>query len=214
VIKRNNQYFLGAFALLLGAGLLVNRLEAAVPVQLMHSLGALPVEVGDYSGREALAEERNYQAESADSSVYRTYVEGVGAQSVQVYVGYWESQSENKRVKLPRYVPEGWGYYWFRQKQLVSPASGEMSFNEFLNEGRRRKELVYYSFIVNGRILNSEYRLRVMNMWNSLRHRRNNAAVVRVSSFLRQNESVESAEKRIENFLHRFMPALMIHLPG
>jgi EpsI family protein len=213
-MKKNDQYLIVSLALLLLAGLLVSRLEAANPIEVLRSLDSLPVEVGDYHGREAFSTEMNYRADTADSSIYRTYVAGETAQLVHAYVGYWESQSEEKRIKLPRYVFEGWGYYWIRKRHLATDSYGKMSFHEFLNEGRNRKELVYYSYIVNGKIGSNDYWLRGINMWNALFHKRNNAAVVRVSSFLVGDESVERAEERVEEFIQTFMPAVMDKLPG
>jgi EpsI family protein len=213
-MKKNDQYLIVSLALLLVAGLLVNRLEAANPVEVLRALDSLPVEVGDYHGREAFSAEMNYRADTADTSVYRTYVARETAQLVHVYVGYWKNQSKKKRIKLPRYVFEGWGYYWMKKRHLPSDIYGKMLFHEFLNEGRNRKELVYYSYIVNGKIRSNDYWLRGMNMWNALFHNRNNAAVVRVSSFLVDGEPVDRAEERVENFLQSFMPAVMDQLPG
>ncbi|MFC1657040.1 exosortase C-terminal domain/associated protein EpsI [Candidatus Moduliflexota bacterium] len=213
-MKKQDSYFVITLILLLGTGLLVKRIEAGVPVELKKPLESLPLEHGSLYGREAFDMEKNYEAPSADSSLYRTYAESGIPQSVQVYVGYWEEQNKKKKIKLPRYVFDGWGYYRMREKRIASPEWGEVTFNEFLNESGKRRELVYYSFIVNGSVLNNEYMLRLTNMWNAMLHRRNNAAVIRISSFLADDETVEQAENRLEGFLSSFTPVLMHHMDG
>ena len=200
-MKRSNLYFAFTCAILLGALLLVERIEARVPVPLQRPLTSIPMKHEGFSGRDASTAEKNYQASTVDASVYRTYFEEGGLRPVHLYVGYWEAQDEAKKIKLPRYVFDGWGYYWMKEKLLVSPEWGRMPFKEFLNEDARRRELVYYSFVVNGKMMSNEYQLRIVNMLNALLHDRSNAAVIRVSSFLARDETVEEAEERVERFI-------------
>ena len=211
-MKKQGAYYVVTLLLLLGAGFLVKRIEAGVPVGLKKSLEALPMQHGTLYGREAYDSEKNYDSPSADSFIYRTYAERGLPRSVQVYVGYWEEQNEKKKIKLPRYVFEGWGYYKMREKRISGREWGEAVYNEFLNESGKRRELVYYSFFVNGRVLNNEYYLRFVNMWNAMLHRRNNAAVIRISSFLDEEETIEEAEYRLEVLLRSFTPVLLQHL--
>jgi EpsI family protein len=88
-----------------------------------------------------------------------------------------------------------------------------VEFKEYLNERGEEKELVYYCYIVDGKVIPDEYRFRFLKAVNSLLYRRNNAALLRVSVPITSDFPIEMAEPYIEDFLKDFLPIVKEYLP-
>jgi EpsI family protein len=211
-MKRNNLYFLAACGILIAVMLFLHGL-AASKVPLVRPLEDLPSQFDHYSGHETLSAERTYDRGSADTWIFRTYTGGNMENPIHVFVGYWGRQDDDKRIKSPRYVREGWGYYWTRAKKVAHIRGNEIQLMEFLNEKGSQKELVYYCYFADGVIFNSEYELRLRNMLSALLKRQTNAAVMRVAVPVTGDQPLENVERHTEQFIEKFIPLVHGHLP-
>ncbi len=211
-MKRDNLYFLAACSTLIAVMLFFHVLGAS-GVPLIRPLEDLPNQFDIYSGRESLSPERTYDRGSADAWIFRTFTGGNMRNPIHVFVGYWGRQDDEKRIKSPRYVREGWGYYWTRTKKVAYAPGSDITLMEFLNEKGPQKELVYYCYFADGMIFHSEYELRLRNMLSALLKRRNDAAVMRVAVPLTYDQPLEQVERHAEQFIEKFVPLVKDHLP-
>lgn len=212
-MKKSNLYFIIACIALLVAGMYVRTLGKGVRVPLSHSLQKLPSEFGEYTSADILRPLGDFHNPTADDWILRAYIKKGENRPIAVFAGYWESQDERKGIRPPRYTTEGWGYYWIRTKTLTAGSDSRFQLREFLNERGEERELVYYCYIINGRVVPDEYRFRLLKTVNSLFYGKNNATLLRVSVPVEMEFPVEAAELYIEDFIKIFLPLLKNYLP-
>lgn len=204
-MKEKNIYFIIACAILIIASLYLRIPRGKFEIPSSRPIADFPFELSGFRG-ESIFSYTNYNT-SADQTVRRIYKKEGVEMPVNVFIEYWTSQSETKRVVSPRYTMSGWGYNWIKTKTLPID-SGSINLKEFLNERGSKKELVYYCFIINKKIVSDEYQLRLHSFLNSLLHGRSNIAVLRVSMPVTEQWSAENAESFEENFLKELLPVL------
>jgi EpsI family protein len=204
-MKKKNIYLVIACAILIIAGLYLRIPRGETGISPSQPIADFPFEFSVYRG-ENIFSYNNYNS-SADQRVQRVYKKEGVDMPVDVSLEYWASQNETKRVVSPRYTGSGWEYYWIKTRTL-SIDSGPVNLKEFLNERGSEKELVYYCYIIDGKIISDEYQLRLSSFLNSLLYGRSNIAVLRVSMPVTEQWSVENAESFQENFLKALLPIL------
>lgn len=212
-MKKNDRYFVIACLTLLIAVVYVNNLSRESRVRLAVPLEHLPQEFGEFKGQDVALSKITFDEPTADARIARVYTGNRENQPIHVFVGYWENQNEAKRIKSPSYVAEGWGYYWIKTRTVPQVSGKEVRVKEFLNERGDKRELVYYCYIIKGKIVADEYRSRVLTMLNSLVHGKNNAALLRVALPVMNDVPLERLEQYGEAFIHDFLPLLGSHLP-
>jgi EpsI family protein len=212
-MRKTFPFFILACAILILASGYTKWLIKEVSIPLMQPLDQVPIEFGEFVGENVSPTSQEFNYNSSDSQISRIYTAKGKAVPINVFLGYWESENETKRISSPRYTKEGWGYYWAKTKTLTTGLDNRMQLKEFLNERGEEKELVYYCYIVNGKVVPDEYRFRFLKAANSLLYRKNNAALVRVSTPITSDLPVEAAEPYIEDFIKDFLPIVREYLP-
>src|SRR4030042_4489980 len=213
MVKKSNLYYFIACITLILAVMYSKTLGKEIRVLLMQPLEKIPAVIGTYTGAYNFQPFGNFYNPTAANWILRKYVKKGENRPIFVFVGYWESQDENKGVRSPRYTTEGWGYYWIRTKTLNAGPDGDIKLKEFLNERGSEKELVYYCYIIDRKIIPDEYRFRFFKTLNSLRNKRNNAALLRVSTPVTVSFPVKEAEILLEDFIKDFLPIVREYLP-
>lgn len=212
-MRKSLVFYILACVTLILAGFYTRWLIKEVRIPLMQPLAHVPIAFGDFVGENVYfsSEDSNYN--SSDVKILRIYKKRGENTPLNIFAGYWETEDEIKRIRSPRYTIEGWGYYWTKTKALITSSNNRAEFKEFLNERGEEKELVYYCYIVDGKVVPDEYRFRFLKAVNSLLYRRNNAALLRVSVPVTGDFPVEVAELYIEDFIRSFLPLLKDYLP-
>ena len=212
-MRKNNRYFVLACLILLIAIVYMNNLSRESRVLLAVPLEHLPQEFGEFKGQDVSPSKIAFDEPTADARIVRVYKGNREDHPIHVFVGYWENQNEAKRIKSPSYVAEGWGYYWIKTIKVDQGSDKEVEVKEFLSERGEKRELVYYCYIIKGKVVADDYRSRVMTMMNSLVHGKNNEALLRVAVPVTIDVPLERAEQYGEAFIHDFLPLLGSHLP-
>jgi EpsI family protein len=212
-MKKTGIYYFIACLILILAIISVKAYRNTARVPLTLDPDTIPREFGEFTGKDGYPSDSNYHDPSADQWFLRIYSGNGNDKPIHVFFGYWENQNEQKRITPPRYTSQGWQYYWIKTKQLEYGKNIVASVKEFLSERGQEKELVYYCYIVNGKIISDEYRLRFLNTINALLYRKNNAALLRVSVPVTSGFPEESAEIYIEDFIKDFLPIVKEYLP-
>jgi len=211
-MRRKNLYYIFACILLVLSIIFTGTFENIQrKIALSTPLSALPEKVNGFVGENVYPKEELAKLNSADNWIVREYKRQDKDSSILVYVGYWEHQNEKKVIFSPRYITGA--QYAFRQKAVSDKKHDRFVFNSFVLDNNQQKELVYYCFLMDGKVIPDDYKLRFLRMVNSLFYRKNNAALVRVSMPITSDFSVEVAEPYIEDFLKDFLPIVKGYLP-
>ena len=212
-MRKNLSFFVLSCVILIFAAFYTRWLIKEVRIPLIQSLAQIPSEVSGFVGENVSTFPQDSNYDSSDEKILRIYKRKGQDTLINVFLGYWERENEIKRIRSPRYTTEGWGYYWTKTKTLMTSTNNSAEFKEFLNERGDEKELVYYAYIIDGKVIPDEYRFRLLKAVNSLLNRKNNAALLRVSVPITSDFPVEMAEPYIEDFLKEFLTIVKEYLP-
>ncbi len=191
-------------------------------VPLRESLASCPVEIGDWSGRDAEPlDTETLAALGVDEYLNRLYATRSGA-LVGLYVGYYASQRQGDTIHSPLNCLPGAGWLPVKTgRAQVAVAStpdggpapdGRIEVNRFVIEKGLDRQVVIYWYQSRGRVVASEYWGRFYLMADAIRRNRTDGAMVRVISPILTTE--EDAERHAIDFVQQLFPLLHAYLPS
>lgn len=83
----------------------------------------------------------------------------------------------------------------------------------FIEKGAMR-QLTYYWFPQRGRQLTNMFEMKFFAFWDALTKQRTDGALIRLITPVDQNESVEQADRRLQEMTRQIMPLLDRFIPG
>lgn len=190
-------------------------LDASPAVPLRTPLARFPVALGGWElVREQTIEDRLLAVLQADDYLLRSYRNSEG-KVIDLYIGYYGNQRTGKTIHSPKNCLPGWGWQPLESGQ-VSLATGlaeapPVSINRYLVEKDGQRALVLYWYQAHGRIIASEYWGKIYLVWDSLRLRRRDGALVRL--VLPVADDLQGAESRGLAFARLLLPELPRFLP-
>lgn len=192
---KNSSKFWILLIVLLAAGIFINFFEQASEARLPRkNLIELPGELGQW--RQAGADER-FSAETesvlrADDYVMRNYaLTGIGnARRANLYIGYYSSQKTGATYHSPLNCLPGSGWTLSRPQTIGITTPGGKTFqaNAYIIESDKHKEVLIYWYQGRGRAVASEFQDKLYTIWDSLRLRRSDGAMVRVMTSVGDSE--------------------------
>ncbi len=209
-MKKQNVYYIIACSVIILAFFYLKGHREGTRIPPSQPITNLPLEFKGFVGTAIISSDEKFHNITADEWIFRVYTGG-DDRLIGVFIGYWGYQNEKKKINPPRYTDNQWDYYWIRTKPL-NLGSTSVFLKEFLNERGREKELVYYCYIINKKIISNEYYFRFLNVVNLLVHGKNNAALLRVSMPVTDEWPIEKAETYEENFMREILPLLIKYI--
>ena len=210
-MKKQNIYYVISCAFLIFTifYLMERREEKEIPPT--KDIISFPREVKGFNGKDINPSYADFYGSAADSWILRAYTKNGDDRPIGIFIGYWERQDEIKKIKPPRYLNEQGSYTGIKTKSFKS-GSMSISLKEFLNEKKHGKELIYYCYVIDKKIISSEYYFRYLNMRNKLLYGRNNAALLSFSMSVTDDWPVEKAEFYQEKFITDVLSILLQYI--
>ncbi len=180
------------FVLLLAGGFVVNAWEylgeAAVE---RKQLKDFPSQIGawEQTGGDEQFNKETLAVLRASDYLLRNY-RGADGRVVNFYVGYYASQREGATYHSPLNCLPGAGWVMSEPGKITITPKGRAPFvaNRYLIQNGDHKELLVYWYQGRGRAVASEYWGKIYTVVDSVRLRRSDGAMVRITT------SVESSE--------------------
>ena len=154
-----------------------------------------------------------YDDTNAESSLSQTFI-GQDKETIKLFVGYRNEQTNGNRLRSPKMnFPDHWDFAWV--KPAVLPLDGATSIhgNWMLARKGQARELVLYWYQIGSQTYGGELEHRIEQIRRLFLERRSDGAIVRISAVLRNEEAIEVAQKRLQEFAIRFYPELLRVLP-
>jgi exosortase D (VPLPA-CTERM-specific) len=205
--------------ILLGATLaLSNTVDFREKIPVKKNLDQFPLKLGEWNAdrRQAMAQKF---IDFLDLSEYVIInYQNLDGKKINFYVAYYESQRKGESIHSPATCLPGSGWS-FNQSGTVKIAgvpgnNGTYEINRAVMQFGRNRQLSYYWFPVRGRILYNAYQLKIYNFWDALTQQRTDGALVRLITEVYEDEELEDAEKRLQNFVRDIAPVLEEYIPG
>ena len=185
-----------ASVLIVGASMLVERASGAESVPPRAPLATLPMSVAGWIGHELPAfDEEVVNVLGADEYVNRRYLHE--SDMADLYVGYYRSQRQGDSIHSPQNCLPGAGWQPVASGTVGIPVLGaryaapgtregaeksaeKITVNRYVIQKDLDKQVVLYWFQGRGRVVASEYANRAYLVFDSLRTRRSDGALVRI----------------------------------
>jgi EpsI family protein len=180
------------FVVLLAGGFVVNAWEYLGEARVERKqLKDFPRQIGvwEQTGGDERFDKETLAVLRASDYLLRNYRDADG-RSINFYVGYYASQRDGATYHSPLNCLPGSGWVMSEPGKITITPKGRPSFvaNKYLIQNGDHKELLIYWYQGRGRTVASEYWGKVYTVLDSVRLRRSDGAMVRITT------SVESEE--------------------
>jgi EpsI family protein len=137
---------------------------------------------------------------------------------VNFYVASYASQRKGQSAHSPRSCIPGGGW----EIQDISPLEidGVQFHGQAARANRveiqkgRHRQLVYYWFQQRGRVITSEYEVKMRLLLDSIQLNRTDGALVRLTTVIRAGESWEVGDRRLTEFMQSLSGQLDAYVPS
>ena len=182
-------------------------------------LQALPSAIGRWTGQDTPKFSDEVLAIlGADDLLNRDYFSPREPGSVALYVGYYQSQREGDTIHSPMNCLPGAGWLpvdGSRAAIAVPGREAPIVVNRFVIQKGADRQVVLYWYQSHGRVVACEYWSKAYMVYDAVRSRRSDGALVRViSAVLPAEEGTSAAERRVTEFVKALFPLLEAHLPS
>jgi len=185
-------------------------------IRLNQSFSNFPKKIGGWTGNETRFENRIYEVLGVDDSFLCKYYAGDG-RSIQLYVGFYQSQREGDLIHSPKHcLPGGgWNITHVSEEDLTVTSSKpqKIKMAKLLIEKGKQKKIVLYWFQSRGRIISSEYMQKIYLVLDSITRRRTDGSFVRLISFVR-NGDMDMTTQTMKDFSKLLIPILNQYIPS
>ena len=177
---------------------------------------SFPMDIGEWRGITSRFDQKVYDALGVEDSILASYQKANG-DSVQLYVGFYQSQKEGDLIHSPKNCLPGSG--WNILKTSVETVDvGQNAVAENINVIKllmgkgSQKQVVLYWFQSRGRIISSEYMQKIWLVVDSITKHRTDGSFVRLIAPV-----VETQDKTLEllkGFVKDIYPILNEYIPS
>ncbi len=132
-----------------------------------------------------------------------------------LYIAYLNMQRHGHSWHSPRQCIPGGG--WQITVHDITPVtleSGEtFHYNRIIIENRGRRQLVYYWYDQRGRKIANEFVMKFLLVFDAVKLRRTDGAMIRIMTPIQSGEPVETAEARLLGYMQELQPKLPKYIP-
>ncbi len=132
-------------------------------------------------------------------------------QQINFYVAYYQTQKNGVVPHSPKLCIPGGGW---RIAELIETQFKGTNFNRVLITKGKQQQLVYYWYQQRGKSIANEYFLKWHTFLGSLQHRRTDGALIRLTTVINDNENIQVADNRLQQFILLIEPNLKFYVPN
>jgi len=145
-----------------------------------------------------------------------TGADAVDASPVSLFIGYFPTQRTGQSIHSPQNCLPGAGWVFESSgvTTLKSSDGNVARVGEYIISNGAVKQEVLYWYRSHGRSIASDYMAKVYTLADSIRYSRTDAALVRIVTPVRPNESRLDAHRRAVDFAEQLNPLLPAFIPN
>lgn len=183
------------------------RMDLAVP------LDSIPVTLAGRTGT-AKAIDREQEEAAGMSSYLLRYFPGEVA-PFEVYVGYYDQQTQGKTIHSPKNCLPGSGWEALQQTTTAIPTVPEPTrVNRYLLQNKQQRALVFYWYQGRGRVVASEYRVKWELLRDAALRGRTEESLVRIVVWLNEHTTEDAAAELATRVAADLIPEVKRVMPA
>jgi len=206
----NRHFIITAIILCCSIGIVFFLNQAAVVPNSSEGFSDFPLEIGQWQGRDLPVEEEVLQVLQTRDVMVREYKNG---QSDTVYLAIVYSQGERAAFHPPELCYLGGGAQLLgKAVEPVTLANGRtLKTNTLSMKDKKSLFKAWYWFAAGGDFTHSYYRQQLKLLYNWLRYRSKQGALIRVSAAINP-ENIEESESKAKGFIREVVPVIEVFL--
>ena len=204
-----------AAALLFGAALLLYARNRSEIIPARQPLASLPRTLGDWTSSDVPISQEVRDVLGPGDFLLRDYQQPASGGDVDLFIAYFPSQRSGDAIHSPKNCLPGAGWVPVRSDRITIAVPGHSPFlaNRYLIAKGESRQLVLYWYLAHDRAVASEYAAKFYLVTDSIRERRSDGSLIRVTTALANNESLESAQQRLLTVAGRVIPLVSSYVP-
>jgi EpsI family protein len=192
--------------------LMSNRSETA---PITKPLSEFPKSIGQWTGRESFFDDEIYDELGVDDSALISYIEP-GGKTVDLYVGYHNSQREGDLMHSPKHCLPGAGWditkTTIEEIAVMGDKGKKIKSIKLIVEKGNSSIVVLYWFQSRGRFISSEYMQKIYLVLDAFTRNRTDGAFVRLMAPVGPMGEAYTTDY-LKTFAGDLIPILGEHLP-
>jgi EpsI family protein len=195
---------------------LVSYLTHTEDVPMIKPFTSFPKQIGEWTGKEDRFDQAIYDVLGVDDSFLANYRTSDG-QLVQLYIGFYQSQSEGDLIHSPKNCMPGGGW------NIIDISLEEIAFTDTKSERQKtiklilqnghQKQIAFYWYQSRGRIIHSEYMQKIYLVVDAITRHRTDGSFVRLIAPV-VNDDEDAALKSLKKFSKKLIPILKEYIPS
>ena len=213
-MRRPWRFWLAAL-LLAGTTLLLHARNSSEVIAPRQPLGSLPHNLGGWTSSDIPISQDVRDVLGPGDFLLRDYQDPAIDGDVSLFIAYFPSQRSGDAIHSPKNCLPGAGWVPVRADRITVSVPGQTPFpaNRYLIAKAENRQLVLYWYLAHGRAVASEYAAKFYLVTDSIRERRSDGSLIRVTTGLARNESLESAQQRLLSFAGNVVPLIDNYVP-
>jgi EpsI family protein len=145
----------------------------------------------------------------------RNYQHGAAEPWVSLFIAYFPSQRSGDTIHSPKNCLPGAGWVPLRSDRITLTLSAQAPFevNRYLIARGQDRQLVLYWYWAHDRAVASEYWAKYFLVTDSIRLRRSDGSLIRLTTPLLPRESIDSAQQRMVGLANNIVALINDYVP-
>ena len=181
-----------------------------------HNLQSFPTQVGEWSGSDIALDKETLEILGPGDFLLRLYrAASESDPDIDLFIAYFPSQRAGDTIHSPKNCLPGAGWAPVYSRRIVLSVPGHAPFpaNQYLIVKGDLRQLVVYWYWAHDRGVASEYWAKYYLVADSIKMNRSDGALVRTTTPLSADETVQAAQQRIMPFISELIPKLNSYIP-
>lgn len=197
-------YILPAIAIILIFGYIDRTLSKVQPIQLLKSLDAFPLQLGNWHGQSSMIEESIFKATEADSYFNAEYLDPQ-KDAVGLWMAFYGRHSSGILNHNPKVCMVGGG--WRIVDTKIHDIAEGLPVNAMVTEKNGMRALTYYWYLQQGRWVSNIATFKPLVVgYSGLVRRRTDFVLIRLTTPVRSD--LQAATEHLNSFARLLVPVI------
>ncbi len=201
--------------LLASTGLLLQARDSAEIIPAREPLSSFPQTLGGWTSSDIPLSQDVRDVLGPGDFLLRDYQDPANGMDADLFIAYFPSQRSGDAIHSPKNCLPGAGWAPVSSERITLNLPGHAPFrvNRYLIAKGEDRRLVLYWYWAHDRALASEYMAKFYLVTDSLRERRSDGSLIRLTTRLGTNESLDSGQQRLLILAGKIVPLVNSYVP-
>jgi EpsI family protein len=207
--------FLVTVIVLAGTALLLHARNNAEIIPARAPLSSFPKTLGAWTSTDIAMTKDVLDVLGPGDFLLRDYQQPNISSDVTLFVAYFPSQRAGDTIHSPKNCLPGAGWTQIQSDRIkvALPRQAAFPANRYLIAQGEDRQLVLYWYWAHSRAVASEYSAKFYLVADSIRMRRSDGSLIRVTTPLARGETVDSAQARLLSLAGNIVPLINDYVP-